>query len=235
MPQLPTPSGGGNKKRGDSSPKVRNLDIERIAAVGLAIVDELGPDALTMRAVATKLDVTPMSLYRHVADKSGLVALVVDRAITECSLPERTGNGWQDDLCVLGHWMRERLVAHPATSHLRRQYQVWSSGIFGVGEQWLQIWSDSGLPPEAVRRAASTSAMAVLGVLEEQILPRFAPPAENEMESVPHMREFAAAQLELSDDFELLLRALTEGLYIQLSAKHKPSRATSRRRSRRSD
>lgn len=230
MPKQSKPTGGKIKKRIDGSPKVRNLDAERIAEVGLAIVDERGSAALTMRAVAEQLGVTPMSLYHHVADKSGLVALVVDRVITECALPERSARGWQDDLCVLGHWMRERLLAHPATTQLRRQHQVWSSAIFAVGEQWLQIWSDSGLPPEAARRAANTSAMAVLGVLEEQMLPRFEPPEDSQMESVPHMRDFAAAQLELSDDFELLLRALADGLYTQLAGSQKQSRSAARKK-----
>lgn len=230
MPKPPTPKGGRTKTRADGSPRIRNLDTERIAAAALALVDERGSAALTMRAVAEKLGVTPMSLYHHVADKSGLVALVVDRVITECALPEGTGRGWQDDLCVLGHWMRDRLLAHPATTQLRRQHQVWSSAIFAVGERWLQIWSDSGLPPEAALRAANTSAMAVLGVLEEQMLPRFAAPDESEMDAVPHMREFAAAQLELSDDFELLLRALADGLYTQLAGKHQRSRTKASKR-----
>jgi len=226
MPQPPMPPGGRNNKRVDRSPKARNLDIERIATVGLAIVDELGPDALTMRAVAAKLDVTPMSLYNHVADKSGLVALVVDRVITECALPERTRSGWQEDLCVLGHWMRERFEAHPATSDLRRRYQVWSPAIMAIGEQWLQIWSESGLPPKAAQRGAATSAMAILGVLEERLSqPRVAPPEEPAMESAPHLRNYVAVSARLEDDFELLLRALVDGLYARLSAKNKNARA----------
>jgi AcrR family transcriptional regulator len=225
------PSGARNKKRADNSPKTRNLDLERIASVGLAIVDERGPAALTMRAVAEQLGVTPMSLYHHVANKSALVALVVDRAITERALPERTGATWQDDLCVLGHWMRERLAAHPATSDLRRRYQVWSSAIYAIGEQWLVIWSDSGLPPAAAQRAAATSAMAVLGVLEERLFqPRVEPPEDPQLESSPHLRDYVAVSAEIEDDFELLLRALAEGLYAQLSVKRPRVRAAAKKR-----
>ncbi len=47
----------------------------------LALVEEHGLDALTMRRVASALHVTPMSLYNHVADKAELVDLLVDYLI----------------------------------------------------------------------------------------------------------------------------------------------------------
>jgi AcrR family transcriptional regulator len=208
---------------------MRDLNTEQIAVAGLAIVDERGAAGLTMRAVAERLGVTPMSLYHHVADKSALVALVVDRSITECVMPGRTGAGWQDDLCALGHWMRKPFTSHPGASQLRRQYRVLSPAMLAIGERWLAIWRDSGLPLEAAQRAATTSAMAILGVLEEQL---FAPiPLPDELvNSLPNLREYIATRPDLDDDFELLLRALIHGLHAQLSksppadAERKPKR-----------
>ena len=44
----------------------------------LAIADERGLDAVTMKAVADRLSVTPMALYRHVTNKADLLDGVVE-------------------------------------------------------------------------------------------------------------------------------------------------------------
>ncbi|MFM7535738.1 MAG: TetR/AcrR family transcriptional regulator [Acidimicrobiales bacterium] len=43
------------------------------------ITADLGLAGLTVRTLASELGVTPMALYRHVADRDGLVRLVTDR------------------------------------------------------------------------------------------------------------------------------------------------------------
>jgi AcrR family transcriptional regulator len=50
-----------------------------ILAAALALLDEGGGQGLTMRALATRLGVTPMSLYRHVEDRAGLLRALSDR------------------------------------------------------------------------------------------------------------------------------------------------------------
>jgi TetR/AcrR family tetracycline transcriptional repressor len=43
-----------------------------------ALVAEAGPDGLTMRALARRLDVAPNALYSHVADKTDLLDQLLD-------------------------------------------------------------------------------------------------------------------------------------------------------------
>lgn len=50
-----------------------------ILAAALTLLDEGGGKGLTMRALAERLGVTPMSLYNHVADRKGLLLALSDQ------------------------------------------------------------------------------------------------------------------------------------------------------------
>lgn len=50
-----------------------------ILDAALALLDEDGDAGLTMRALAARLGVTPMSLYHHVTDRAGLLRALSDR------------------------------------------------------------------------------------------------------------------------------------------------------------
>jgi TetR/AcrR family transcriptional regulator, tetracycline repressor protein len=51
----------------------RRIDPESVPRLALAIADREGLKAVTMRRLAAELGVTPMSLYRHFADKDALL------------------------------------------------------------------------------------------------------------------------------------------------------------------
>lgn len=52
---------------------------EDILSAALSVLDEGGGRGLTMRALASRLGVTPMSLYHHVKDRAGLLRALSDR------------------------------------------------------------------------------------------------------------------------------------------------------------
>lgn len=54
-----------------------------ILAAALTLLDEGGGKGLTMRALAERLDVTPMSLYNHVGDRKGLLLALSDQIYGE--------------------------------------------------------------------------------------------------------------------------------------------------------
>lgn len=56
---------------------------EHILTAALALLDEGGGQGLTMRALATRLGVTPMSLYHHVEDRAGLLRALSDQVYAE--------------------------------------------------------------------------------------------------------------------------------------------------------
>ena len=195
------------------------LDTRRIAAAGLRVADRGGVTGFTMRAVAEELGVTAMALYHYVPDKAGLVALMVDAAIVERPLPPPTGV-WRDDLWNIAAWMRQTSLDHPALGKLRQSYRVWGPSILRVTERWLAVWQQSGLPLTEAVTAAATSSLAITGLVQEEAAYDQTdwPTAEGDLALLPNARLVFTQQRDRFADFELLVRALIDGLHARLLA-----------------
>src|SRR5260370_25800535 len=59
------------------------ISRDAVLRASLAIADSAGLDAVTMQAVARRLGVTPMALYRHVAGKTHLLDALGEGLLTE--------------------------------------------------------------------------------------------------------------------------------------------------------
>jgi AcrR family transcriptional regulator len=198
------------------SGRTADLDRARIAAAALAVADAHGAAGFTMRAVAEALGVTPMALYHHVADKAALAALLVDAAIREQPLPPPSGD-WREDLWTIARWMRASRAAHPAVAQIRRAYRVWTSATLEMTERWVGHWRDSGLAADRALLAATTSSLAIVGIVEEESVFRdLARPADAALTPLPNARQMFAARHDRDAEFELLVRALIDGLHARL-------------------
>jgi len=67
--------------------KRKPLTRERILEAGLAIADEQGIDALSMRKLGQQLGFEAMSLYNHVANKDDLLDGMLDLVLAEMDVP----------------------------------------------------------------------------------------------------------------------------------------------------
>ena len=68
-------------------PRRERLDRERVLRAAVALADEQGLDAVSMRGLAQHLGVVPMALYKHVADKDELLGGMVDAVLGEIGTP----------------------------------------------------------------------------------------------------------------------------------------------------
>ncbi|HLU59791.1 MAG TPA: TetR/AcrR family transcriptional regulator C-terminal domain-containing protein [Pseudonocardia sp.] len=81
-------------------PRGEQLSRERIVAAAIALADEDVRGEVTMRAVAARVgSSTPMSLYRYVGSKDGLIDLMVDEVYGEITVP---AGEWRTSLRGLG-------------------------------------------------------------------------------------------------------------------------------------
>jgi len=80
---------------------------EEIVSAGLALLDEVGLDGLTLRRLAARLGVKAPTLYWHVRNKRELLDLIADRITDEAYGPNRSipaGTPWWE-------WLHDRGVA----------------------------------------------------------------------------------------------------------------------------
>ncbi|WP_264813396.1 TetR/AcrR family transcriptional regulator C-terminal domain-containing protein [Gluconacetobacter sacchari] len=90
------------------------LTVTRIVDAALAIVDEGGLRALTMRSLGACLGVEAMSLYHHVRNRDALLDLLVARVLAEAAADDAPVAGdWRAWLTRVASRYRQVLKAHP--------------------------------------------------------------------------------------------------------------------------
>jgi AcrR family transcriptional regulator len=95
-------------------PRQRQLGRPEIVAAAIALADEAGPAALTMKAVAARLgQFSAMALYRYVHNKDGLVDLMLDTVTAEVPIPAAPGEDWRGELHDLIQETRRMTKRHP--------------------------------------------------------------------------------------------------------------------------
>jgi AcrR family transcriptional regulator len=88
------------------------LNTDRVLRAAVALADEAGIGALSMRSLAAALGVVPMALYKHVGDKEELLDGMVDVIVSEIEAP-LSGADWKS--AVRGRILsaRRALLRHP--------------------------------------------------------------------------------------------------------------------------
>lgn len=146
---------------------------QQILGAALAIADEQGLDAVTMRAVAARIGVTAMALYPHVRSKDDLLDRLVGRLLAELSRPD-PAEPWRDRLRALGRSARDLAHRHPAVVPLLfARPAVTPEAVLVVDAIYLALL-DAGVPDAEVARVERLVSTFVLGYAISETSGRFA-------------------------------------------------------------
>jgi TetR/AcrR family tetracycline transcriptional repressor len=99
-------------------PAAPRLSKAAVVERALALADELGLEALTIRRLAQELGVTPMALYWHFRSKEELLAGLGDRVWAEIDVDVDVAADWPAQLRGLLESLVQMLRAHPSASQL---------------------------------------------------------------------------------------------------------------------
>lgn len=196
-------------------PRSSLLTQERIRDTALALVDEEGLGALTMRSLAGRLGVQAPSLYGHVATKDDVLDAIANLLIAEVDT-SGFAQGWREGLRTWGRSYRAVLVAHPAVvpviasgAQRREAFLAMADAVHGglLGAGW------------APRRATEISGMVkylVIGSASTPFASGFADDVQVYLDRYPHLTQAHRLRAEAArideDSFELGLDCLIRGL-----------------------
>ena len=124
----------------------RTLTRERVVAEAVTIIGADGVDALSMRALATRLGVVPGALYRHVRNKEQLHDLVLDEVLAEVDNEVDNSRAWTERVKVLAHRLRTVLENHPGIAGLLKTRDPLGPHSLALAEAFLAPLHEAGLP-----------------------------------------------------------------------------------------
>jgi AcrR family transcriptional regulator len=132
---------------GDQQERKPRIALTRsgIVAAAIQIADSDGIEAVSMQRIAADLGFTKMSLYRHVANKSELLSIMIDTAVGEP--PDLSGvpGGWRGKLTEFVRQLIDVWRQHPWVPTVTVGARVMGPREAGWTESAVAALADTGL------------------------------------------------------------------------------------------
>jgi len=142
------------------------LTRDRILRAALELADRGGVEALSMRRVAQRLDVVPMALYRHVANKEEMLDGMVDAVVGEIDPPE-TGLDWKTAIRRRILSARGALLRHPWAARLMETRTDPTPAVIRYFDEMIGLFRAGGFSIELTHHALHAMGSRLLGFSQE--------------------------------------------------------------------
>ncbi len=134
------------KRRSGPAGKAGPLNRARIIAAAQQLVERDGVDRLTMRGVADEIGTSPMSLYRHVADKRSLLIGLLGNVAEEIARqPLPTGPDPRQRIVDTLTQTYDVLAANPWTVQALLAVEELPPGALPISEHLVEALREAGL------------------------------------------------------------------------------------------
>ena len=210
------------------SPKTKPpLSAERVIDGAVALADEIGIDAFTIRKLADAIDVKPMTIYHHVPNKEAIIDGMVNQVFSEIDLPP-SDLDWRSAILVRSRSMRKVLAKHVWASPLMESRTSGGAATLRHHNAVLGCFRDAGFSLEATGHAYAIIDAFLYGfALQEATLPatdgaEMAEVLEQMAEQMPadeypHLVEFTIGHVlqpgyDFGNEFEFGLNLILDGL-----------------------
>jgi AcrR family transcriptional regulator len=166
---------------------------EEILDAALAVADERGFEAVSMRAVADRVGVTPMALYRHVAGKAELLDGMLGRLLTALLPAEADAAGgdaaggegaagaagaerppWNERLGAFAEAFRRVTRRHPWSAQLLFSRPAVTPDAVRVVDLLYTALLEAGVPEREVPRLERMISTFMIGFAASEAAGRFA-------------------------------------------------------------
>jgi AcrR family transcriptional regulator len=208
-----------------------SLSREEIIQEALALLDEQGPGALSMRRLADRLGVAPNALYYRVRGKADLIDGLIDQVYADLDLDPDPSGDWTQQLATLSQAIRAHLLAHPAVVPYALQQPGLGPHSLRLGEAIYRVLRPAGFSDQAVVGIVYALLTYILGFVALEV-PRAGTDPQTSDEFVrrmwaffaalppgefPHTVHLAAqlARISTEDQFQFGIRTFLAGLNAQ--------------------
>jgi TetR/AcrR family tetracycline transcriptional repressor len=191
------------------------LDPDDIVDAALAILDEKGLDAVSMRSVSSRLGVSPVPLYNRVGNKEALLDAVAKRLLADLAPPAGPGESWQDYAERWAHELRERLRRAP-DSRLVLRTRRWA--FTEASRPLVDAMRAAGLDPDEAVRACRMLLWATVGFVAIEAGAVTESRGRARRARLPGGDPSGVTQPEADQLFALQIRLLIEGIDREMRA-----------------
>jgi len=203
------------------------LSRERVLECAVALADESGLSALTIRTLAQSMGTKPMSLYYYVANKEEILDGIVDMVFSEIELP-MPGRDWRGEMQQRSHGVRSALRRHPWAVGLLESRSAPGPATLRHHEATLATLREAGFSVQLTAHAYALLDSYIYGfALQEAALPFEGRDTAAEITN-PIMERFATGEYprmveiavehvlkpgyDFGDEFEFGLNLILDGL-----------------------
>ena len=196
-------------------PTTAKLDQARIRAAALALVDAEGLDRLSMRRLATALDVSAASLYFHYATKDELLEAVAADILAKVDT-SAFSSGWEPGVRAWARSLRAALAAHPRLGPVLSHAPGRRADALQRADDIQGGLVAAGWPPREATMIGAAAKYLVFGAALGSFAEGFAADPEVYADRYPHLGQahrLAARAAEVDrESFDFALEQLIAGL-----------------------
>ncbi|GII78175.1 TetR family transcriptional regulator [Sphaerisporangium rufum] len=139
------------------------LSRDQIVREAMALLDQEGMDALSMRKLGARLGSGATSLYWHVANKDELLELVLDQVYAEAWTGGLAADGWRDTVAVLAYGLRGAMLKHPWVVTLIGSMPSLGPNAMAAVDTLVRTLSTAGFSPEELDYAVAAVMSYTIG------------------------------------------------------------------------
>jgi AcrR family transcriptional regulator len=154
-----------------ADPTRPQLSRDRVVHTAVDLADEAGITAVTIRALADRLQVKPMSIYHYVANKEAILDAISDLVVEQIDVPAPTAD-WEPEIRRWATSARHTLVKHPWAITLMQSRLTPGPATLRHHDAVIGTLRHAGFPLPLVGHAFATLDSYIHGfALQESTLP----------------------------------------------------------------
>jgi AcrR family transcriptional regulator len=142
------------------------LSKARVLGAAVALADEGGVDALSMRRLAQELGVVPMALYKHVANKDEMLGGMIDVVVGEID-PPLSGTDWKTAIRQRVLSARSALLRHPWASQVIESRTDPTPAVLKYMDSMVGMFRAGGFSVDLTHHAMHAMGSRLLGFSQE--------------------------------------------------------------------